>query len=107
VKAVPSAASSPCAMSANASRGPQRPSYETVRAVIYRLQAKKIVRRVRRVGNTQFFEAVASREAVRDSLIDDFADMFAGEMQAVFSRLVQTGRLTPDDMDAVERPALG
>lgn len=81
----------------------QRPSYETVRSVIYRLQSKKVIRRVRKVSNTQIFEAVAARSAVRDSLIDDFAEMFAGEMQMVFTRLVRTGRLTADDLQGAEQ----
>jgi BlaI family penicillinase repressor len=84
-----------------------RPAYESVRAMIIRLQTKKVVRRVRKVGQSQIFEAVASRDAMRDSLIDDFADLFAGEMQVVFSRLVQTGRLTADDLQAVEQLAAG
>jgi predicted transcriptional regulator len=84
-----------------------RPTYETVRSIITRLQSKKVVRRVRQVSKTQIFEAVASREATRDSLIDDFADLFAGEMQAVFRRLVQTGRLTADDLHAAEMLAAG
>lgn len=74
-------------------------TYETVRSVIYRLQSKKVIRRVRKVSNTQIFEASASRSAVRENLIDDFADMFAGEMQAVFARLARTGRLTMSDLE--------
>ena len=82
-----------------------RPAYETIRSIIYRLQSKKVVRRVRKVSNSQIFEAVVARDSVHDGLIDDFADLFAGEMQQVFARLMRTGRLTADDLHAAERLA--
>ena len=78
-----------------------------VRSTITRLQMRKAVRRARQVSNIQIFEAVASRDAVRDRIVDDFADVFAGQMQAVISRLVQTGRLTSEDLHAVEQLAKG
>ncbi len=82
-----------------------RPTYEVVRSIVGRLQSRKAVRRARKVSKTVIFEAVASRDAMRNTVIDDFADLFAGEMQAVFTRLLQTGRCTADDLHAVEQAA--
>lgn len=83
-----------------------RPSYETVRSIVYRLQSKKAIRRVRKVSTSQIFEAVVTRDTVHGVLIDDFADMFAGDLRQVFARLVDTGRLTIDDLhDAEQRVA--
>jgi predicted transcriptional regulator len=80
-----------------------RPPDKTVCAVIYRLQARKTIVRVRKVGHAQIFEAAVARSAVHEDLIDDFADLFAGEMQAVFLRLARTGRLTLADLHNAEQ----
>ena len=78
--------------------GNNRPSYDSVRSIVDQLQSKKMIRRVRQVGKSQIFEATASRDTLRDSLIDDFGDLVADDMGSVFARLVQTGRLTLDDL---------
>ncbi len=82
-----------------------RPSYETVRSIVYRLQSKKAIKRVRKVSTSQIFEAVVTRDTVHDVLIDDFADMFAGDLRQVFARLVHTGRLTLNDLNDAEKLA--
>jgi predicted transcriptional regulator len=80
-----------------------RPPSKTVCAVIYRLQSRGTILRVRKVSHAQIFEAAVTRSAVHDALIDDFAELLAGEMQAVFLRLVRTGRLTLDDLHTAEQ----
>jgi predicted transcriptional regulator len=80
-----------------------RPSYETVRSVMYRLQQKKAVRRVRRVSKTQIFEACIARQAVQDEIIDDFANLFSGDIRPVLERLARAGRLTRADLRDAER----
>ena len=40
-----------------------RPAYTTVQTMVYRLEAKKAVRRVKKVGNAHIFEAKVSRIA--------------------------------------------
>ncbi len=88
-----------------------RPSYDSVRSIIDQLRQKKAIRQVRKVSKSQIFEAAVSRDAMRADLIDDFGDLVAGDMGSVFARLVQTGRLTLDDLKiarkivAAEAPA--
>jgi BlaI family penicillinase repressor len=80
-----------------------RPSYETVRSIVYRLQERKSIRRVRKVSKSQIFEAIVRREDAHAHLIDDFASLFADDIRPVIDRLVSTGRLTLDDLREAER----
>jgi len=41
-----------------------RPAYTTVQTMIYRLEEKKAVRRVKKIGNAHIFEPVMTRKAV-------------------------------------------
>src|SRR5690349_372812 len=76
----------------------KRPMYSTVQTVVYRLEAKKVLRRVRKIGNAHIFEATVSREAARGRLIDEFLALFGGRAQPVMTHLVETGQLTLEDV---------
>ena len=80
-----------------------RPAYTTVQTMIYRLEAKKAVRRTRKIGNAHIFEAAISRASVQHRLIDDFLGLFGGRTQPVMAHLIQTGRLTLEDVHEAER----
>jgi BlaI family penicillinase repressor len=80
-----------------------RPAYTTVQTMIYRLEAKKVVRRTRKIGNAHIFEAVTSRASAQHRLIDDFLGLFGGRAQPVMAHLIQTGQLTLDDVREAER----
>jgi predicted transcriptional regulator len=81
-----------------------RPSYETVRSIIYRLQAKKVIRRVKRISNVQIFEAVTARSTVRETLLNDFVELFGAEIQPVIAHLIHTGRLSIEDFHSAAAP---
>lgn len=83
--------------------GKNRPAYTTVQTTVYRLEAKKAVRRVKKVGNFHIFEAAVSRKAAQRRLIDDFLALFGGRTQPVMARLIETGKLTLDDIKEAER----
>jgi BlaI family transcriptional regulator, penicillinase repressor len=80
-----------------------RPAYTTVQTMIYRLEQKEAVRRVKKVGNAYVFEAVLTRMAVRKRLVTDLLDMFGGSPASVMSHLVETGQLTLADIRAIEK----
>ncbi|PYU40689.1 MAG: transcriptional regulator [Acidobacteria bacterium] len=80
-----------------------RPAYTTVQTMIYRLEQKAAVRRVKKVGNAHVFEAVLTRMAVRKRLVAELLDMFGGAPASVMSHLVETGQLTLADIRAVEK----
>jgi BlaI family penicillinase repressor len=81
----------------------KRPAYTTVQTLIYRLEAKKAVRRTRKISNAHIFEAVVSRSAARTRLVDEFLGLFGGGMQPVMAHLVETGKLTLDDVQEAEK----
>lgn len=80
-----------------------RPSYTTVQTTIYRLEKKEAVRRVKKIGNAHIFEAVLSQNAAQLRLIDELLSFFGGRMQPVMAHLVQSGKLTLEDVKEAER----
>jgi BlaI family transcriptional regulator, penicillinase repressor len=80
-----------------------RPSYSTVQTTIYRLEAKKALRRVRKIGNAHLFEAIVSRGAAQRRLVDEFLGLFGGRTQQVMAHLIESGKLTLDDIREAER----
>jgi predicted transcriptional regulator len=84
--------------------GPKnRPAYTTVQTMVYRLEAKKALRRFRKIGNAHIFEAVITRDAAKARLVDEFLSIFGGRMQPVMAQLIEAGNLTPKDMAEAER----
>ena len=80
-----------------------RPAYTTVQTVLYRLEAKKAVRRIKKIGNAHIFEAAVSRDSAQRRLVDDFLLLFGGRAQPVMAHLIETGKLTMDDVREAER----
>ena len=80
-----------------------RPAYTTVQTMIYRLEAKKALKRVRKIGNAHIFEAAVSRNSVQRRLIDDLLGLFGGRMQPVMAHLVESGKLTLEDVQEAEK----
>ena len=95
----------PCAVREVQEHFPEdsRPAYTTVQTMIYRPEAKKAVRRTRKIGNAHIFEAVVSRASAQHRLIDDFLGLFGGRAQPVMAHLIETGKLTLDDVREAER----
>jgi BlaI family transcriptional regulator, penicillinase repressor len=80
-----------------------RPAYTTVQTMIYRLEEKGAVRRVKKIGNAHLFEAVFTRKAVHRRLIGDLLSLFDGSAAPVMSHLVETGKLTLADVKELEK----
>src|SRR6516162_749834 len=80
-----------------------RPAYTTVQTIVYRLEAKQAVRRVKKVGNFHIFEAAVSRDAAQRKLIDELLALFGGRTQPVMAHLIETGRLSLDDVKEAEK----
>jgi len=81
----------------------KQPAYTTVQTMVIRLEAKKAVRRAGKASGAFIFEAAISRDAARRRLIDDFLAVFGGETQPVMTHLIETGRLTLDDVQDAEK----
>lgn len=80
-----------------------RPAYTTVQTMVYRLEAKKAVRRVKKVGNALIFEAQISRTSAQRRLIDELLSIFGGRTQPVMAHLIDAGKLTLKDVQEAER----
>src|ERR1700688_787543 len=80
-----------------------RPAYTTIQTTVYRLEAKKAVRRIKKVGNFHIFEAAVSRNAAQRKLIDDLLALFGGRTQPVMAHLIESGQLTLEDVKEAER----
>jgi len=82
---------------------PQRPAYTTIQTTMYRLEAKSAIRRTKKISNAHIFEAVTSRTVAYRRLIDDLLSVFGGRSQPVMAHLIETGKLTLDDLREAEK----
>src|SRR6185369_15478564 len=79
-----------------------RPAYTTVQTTVYRLERKGALRCVKRISNANMFEAVISKDDAQSRLIDDILHMFGGTAKPVMAKLVESGKLTLDDVKEAE-----
>src|SRR2546425_11625467 len=86
--------------------GNGRPAYTTIQTVVYRLESKKAVRRVRKVGNFHIFEAAVSRDIAQRKLIDDLLALFGGRTQTRMAHLIESGRVAPAGVRGAEETLL-
>ena len=83
-----------------------RPAYTTVQTTVYRLEAKNVVRRAKKISNAHIFEATVSRAAARGKLIDDFLSLFGGGPGLLMAHLIEAGKLTKKDIEEAEKALL-
>jgi predicted transcriptional regulator len=81
----------------------RRPAYTTIQTTVYRMEAKKVVRRVKKTGNFHIFAASISRDAAQRRLIDDLLAIFGGRTQPVMAHLIESGKLSLDDIKDAEK----
>src|SRR5215813_11598341 len=79
-----------------------RPAYTTGQTTVYRLEEKKVLRRVRKIRNAHIFEALTTRDAARGRLIDELLNLFGGRAQPVMAHLAESGKLTLEDVRETE-----
>ena len=79
-----------------------RPAYTTVQTMVYRLEAKQAVRRVKKIGNAHIFEAAVSRSSAQRRFVDELMALFGGRIQPVVAHLIESGNLTLDDVKEAE-----
>jgi len=80
-----------------------RPAYTTVQTTVYRLERKKALRCVKRISNANIFEAAVSRNEAQRRLIDELLSLFGGRAKPVMAHLVESGKLTLEDVKEAER----
>lgn len=80
-----------------------RPAHTTLQTILSRLEKKKAVRRVKKVGNAHIFEAAVERGAAYGRLIDEFLGFFGGRSQPLMMHFIETGKLTLADVKQAEK----
>ena len=81
----------------------KRPTYSTVQTMVSRLEAKKALRRVKKISNAFIFEAAVSREASERKLIDDFLGLFGGRTRPIIAHLIESGSFTREDIQDAQK----
>ena len=81
----------------------KKPAYSTVQTMVYRLELKKALRRVKKISNAFIFEAAVSREAAQRKLIDDLLDLFGGRSRPIIAHLIESGSFTREDVRDAEK----
>jgi predicted transcriptional regulator len=84
----------------------KRPAYTTVQTTVYRLEVKKALRRVKKIATALIFEAAMSREAAERRLIDELLSLFGGRSRPIMAHLVDSGKLTLEDVRVAEKALL-
>jgi BlaI family penicillinase repressor len=80
-----------------------RPAYTTVQTTVYRLEAKGVVRRVKKVGNFHIFAATVTRNQAQRRLVNELLALFGGSTQPVMAHLIESGRLKMEDVKEAEK----
>jgi predicted transcriptional regulator len=80
-----------------------RPAYTTIQTTVYRLEGKGALKRLGKVGNFHIFEAAVSRDSAQRKLIDELLSLFGGRTQPVMAHLIESGKLTLDDVKEAEQ----
>src|SRR6185437_12167235 len=82
-----------------------RPAYTTITNTVYRMESKKVVRRVRKIGNADIFEPLIAKDAAREGLLDEILSFFGGRPQPIMAQLIESGKLTLDDIRELDKDA--
>jgi predicted transcriptional regulator len=80
-----------------------RPAYTTIQTTIGRLETKKAVTRVKKIGNAHIYQAAVSRSAAQRRLVDDLLALFGGRSQPVMAHLIEAGKLSLEDVQEAEK----
>jgi len=83
-----------------------RPAYSTIQTTVYRLEGKKTLRRVKKISHAHIFEASISRGEAQGRLIDELLSLLGDRLQPVMSHLIESRRLTLDDVREAEKALL-
>jgi BlaI family transcriptional regulator, penicillinase repressor len=76
-----------------------RPAYTTIQTMIYRLEVKGAVKRIKKIGNAHVFEATTTRASVQTRLLKELLGLFGGSARPVMAHLVEMGKISRDDIE--------
>jgi BlaI family transcriptional regulator, penicillinase repressor len=80
-----------------------RPAYTTIQTIVYRMEARNALRRVRKIGNADIFEPMVARDVTRNRVLDEILSFFGGRAAPMMAQLAEAGRLTREDVRELEK----
>ena len=80
----------------------ERVAYTTVQTLVYRLEEKGALRKVKKIGNAQLFEPAINQSQHRGRLVRDLLDLFGGSPRLLVSNLLESGTLTLRDLKILQ-----
>ncbi|HEX4758418.1 MAG TPA: BlaI/MecI/CopY family transcriptional regulator [Terracidiphilus sp.] len=83
--------------------GKRVPAYTTIQTTVYRMETKEIVRRVKKVGNFHVFAASITRKEAQRGIVNDLLSYFGGHSQPVMAHLIESGKLSLEDVKEAEK----
>jgi BlaI family transcriptional regulator, penicillinase repressor len=85
----------------------ERVAYTTVQTLVYRLEEKGALRKVKKIGNAQLFEPALNQSQYRGRLVRDLLDLFGGSPRLLVSNLLENGALSLRDLKSLQSAARG
>jgi len=83
--------------------GKRVPAYTTIQTTVYRMEVKDVVRRTRKVGNFHLFAAAITKDEAERGILNDLLSYFGGRSQPVVAHLIESGKLSLEDVKDAER----
>jgi BlaI family penicillinase repressor len=83
----------------------ERVAYTTVQTLVYRLEQKGALRKVKKIGNAQLFEPAIDQSEYRSGLVRDLLDLFGGSPRLLVSNLLETGEIMLRDLKTLQGAA--
>ena len=80
----------------------EQAAYTTIQTLVYRLEEKGALRKVKKIGNAQLFEPAIDETQYRSGIVRDLLDLFGGSPRLLVSNLLETGAITLKDLKALE-----
>src|SRR5438270_10688899 len=83
----------------------ERVAYTTIQTLVYRLEEKGALKKVKKIGNAQLFEPAINQSQYRGRLVRDLLDLFGGSPRLLVSNLLENGTLSLRDLKALQSAA--
>jgi predicted transcriptional regulator len=80
----------------------RRPEYTTVQTIVYRLEEKGAVQRVKKIGNAHVFAPSVSQKSTVGVLVEDLIRRLGGTAEPLMAHLVESGQIGLKDLRELE-----
>ncbi len=79
-----------------------RPEYTTVQTIVYRLEEKGAVERVKKIGNAHVFAPAISSKSTVGALVEELLKRLGGSAEPVMAHLVESGKIGLKELREME-----